>query len=217
MKALKLLIVLALSFPIFSSAQENRLLSPSKTGFNPSLKNRYSLMAGVNSSLTKASELKNFSFAYSRQIENFWIDGNIMMTQGLFKNFSENNPAATQSVDPEMLDQENTMITIGIGVAKETTYSQNLFSLPDLYEFMSANLTYNTYKEDYSGKSFSGPGLLAKFQAYKRFNDFFSAGINMHYTLALLKRSQDSETESSSSRTLSISTLTFGLGLNFYL
>lgn len=185
--------------------------------FNPTHENRFSFMLGVNPSLTKSGDMSNFTFSYARKMENFWLDSNIMMTKGMFSKFSANNPSATGATDLQLEEQENSLTTIGVGVGRETRYAQTLLPFNDIYELMAANLTYNMYKEDFSGKSFNGPGILAKFSVYKKFNDYFSAGAHFNYNLAVVKRSQEVDTETNSQRSLTLGFLTIGLDLSFYL
>ena len=185
--------------------------------FNPTHENRFSFMLGVNPSLTKSGDMSNFTFSYARKMENFWLDSNVMMTKGMFNKFSANNPTATGATNAQLEEQENSLTTIGIGVGRETRYAQTLLPFNDIYELMAANLTYNMYKEDFSGKSFSGPGILAKFSVYKKFNDYFSAGTHFNYNLAVVKRSKEIDTETNSQRSLTLGFLTIGFDLSFYL
>lgn len=185
--------------------------------FNPTHENRFSFMLGLNPSVGKATDMTNFTFSYGKKLDNFWIDANASISKGLFRKFSANNAAATGATDVQLEDQENGLTTIGAGIARETRYAQTLLPFDDIYELMAANLTYNIYKEDFSGKSFNGPGVLAKFSVYKRFNNYFSAGAHFNYNLAVVKRSQEIDTENSSARSLTIGFLTVGLDLSFYL
>ena len=135
----------------------------------------------------------------------------------MFHKFSSNNPTATGATDDDLAEQENSLTTFGVGIGRETRYAQTLLPFDDIYELMAANITYNSYKEDFSGKSFSGPGLLAKFSVYKRFNDYFSAGAHFNYNLAVVKRSEEFDGETSSARSLTLGFLTVGFDLSFYL
>ncbi|QDK42173.1 hypothetical protein DOM21_12100 [Bacteriovorax stolpii] len=198
-------------------AANGELVLNTETTFNPSHTNRFSFMLGVNPSLTKAADMSSFNFSYGKKLENFWADANVMMTKGLFNKFSANNATATGATDDQLAEQENTLTSIGLGIGRETRYAQTLLPFDDIYELMAANLTYNIYKEDFSGKSFSGPGLMAKFSVYKRFNDYFSAGAHFNYNLAVVKRSQENDTETSSQRSLTLGFLTMGVDLSFYL
>jgi hypothetical protein len=193
------------------------LIMNSESTFNPTHENRFSFMTGVNPSLTKSGDMSNFTFSYGKKMENYWIDTNFSMNKGLFKKFSANNATATGATDEQLEEQQNSLTTIGVGIARETRYAQTLLPFNDIYELMAANLTYNSYKEDFSGKSFSGPGLIAKFSVYKRFNDYFSAGAHFNYNLAVVKRAQDNDTETNSQRSLTLGFLTMGIDLSFYL
>lgn len=187
------------------------------TEYNPSFNNKFSFMYGVNSSLTKAGDLSGFTLGYARKLDGFWLDANFQSSTGLFSKFSANNPLATQATDEELMDQKNTLSSFGIGIGIETQYFQELFSTKNLYEYIATNLAYYSYKEDYSGKSFTGPGLHAKFQIDKRFNNYLAAGINLNYHLAMVKREQEHDEEKSSDRNLTIGYMTLGFHLNFYL
>lgn len=218
MKKLTTKVILPILFTFgISTANSAELILNSDSTFNPTHENRFSFMAGVNPSLTKSGDMSNFTFSYGKKMENYWIDTNFAMNKGLFKKFSANNTKATGATDEQLEEQQNSLTTIGVGIGRETRYAQTLLPFNDIYELMAANLTYNSYKEDFSGKSFSGPGLLAKFSVYKRFNDYFSAGAHFNYNLAVVKRAQDIDTETNSQRSLTIGFLTMGLDLSFYL
>lgn len=200
-----------------ATANSAELILNTDSTFNPTHENRFSFMMGVNPSLTKSADMSNFTFSFGKKMENYWIDTNFAMNKGLFKKFSANNQTATGATDEQLEEQENSLTTIGVGIGRETRYAQTLLPFNDIYELMAANLTYNSYKEDFSGKSFSGPGLLAKFSVYKRFNDYFSAGAHFNYNLAVVKRAQDNDTETNSQRSLTLGFLTMGIDLSFYL
>lgn len=200
-----------------ASANSAELILNSESTFNPTHENRFSFMMGVNPSLTNSADMANFTFSFGKKMENYWIDSNFAMNKGSFRKFSANNPTATGATDAQLEEQENSLMTIGVGIGRETRYAQTLLPLNDIYELMAANLTYNSYKEDFSGKSFSGPGLLAKFSVYKRFNDYFSAGAHFNYNLAVVKRAQENDTETNSQRSLTLGFLTMGIDLSFYL
>lgn len=218
MKKLTTKVILPILFTAsITTANSAELILNTDSTFNPTHENRFSFMAGVNPSLTKSGDMSNFTFSYGKKMENYWIDTNFAMNKGLFKKFSANNTKATGATDEQLEEQQNSLTTIGVGIGRETRYAQTLLPFNDIYELMAANLTYNSYKEDFSGKSFSGPGLLAKFSVYKRFNDYFSAGAHFNYNLAVVKRAQDNDTETNSQRSLTLGFLTMGLDLSFYL
>ncbi|MBY0415133.1 MAG: hypothetical protein K2Q18_13260 [Bdellovibrionales bacterium] len=207
-----------LTFTLSASATE--LTMNSESTFDPGHTNRFTLMAGVNSSLTKAADLQDFALSYGRQLDSYWIDANVMMTSGLFREFGENHPPATGSVNSALEEQKNTLTSIGVGIGRETRYAQTLLPFNDIYELMAANLTYNMYKEDFTGQSFNGPGLLAKFAVYKRMNDYFSAGVHFNYNISVVKRSKNEDaviSESNSSRSLTLGFLTIGFNISLYL
>jgi hypothetical protein len=218
MKNLTTKIILPVLFTAsIATVNSAELILNSDSTFNPTHENRFSFMMGVNPSLTKSADMSNFTFSYGKKMENYWIDTNFAMNKGLFKKFSANNQTATGATDEQLEEQKNSLTTIGVGIGRETRYAQTLLPFNDIYELMAANITYNSYKEDFSGKSFSGPGLLAKFSVYKRFNDYFSAGAHFNYNLAVVKRAQDNDTETNSQRSLTLGFLTMGIDLSFYL
>ncbi|MEA9357758.1 hypothetical protein SHI21_16120 [Bacteriovorax sp. PP10] len=216
-KLTKKMILPVLFTASMASANSAELILNSDSTFNPTHENRFSFMMGVNPSLTKSADMSNFTFSYGKKMENYWIDTNFAMNKGLFKKFSANNQTATGATDEQLEEQKNSLTTIGVGIGRETRYAQTLLPFNDIYELMAANITYNSYKEDFSGKSFSGPGLLAKFSVYKRFNDYFSAGAHFNYNLAVVKRAQENDTETNSQRSLTLGFLTMGIDLSFYL
>lgn len=179
--------------------------------------NRFSLMYGVAPSLRSATEVGNFTISYSKKSENFWWDANLLIANGLFSRFGKNNPAATGLTDTQLADQRNGHTTVGIGVGRETRYAQTLLPFSDIYEMMSANITYNIYKENLSGKSFSGPGILAKMTMYKMINEYFSVGTHFNYNLSVVKKAQDFDTETSSARSLTLGYLTVGFDVSLFL
>lgn len=201
----------------WAMAASPELVLNHETSFNPTHHNRFSFMLGFYPSASSASDITNFTFSYGRKMDTFWLDGNLLLTNGLFKRLSANNSQATGINNLEILEQKNTLTSIGFGIGRETRYAQTILPFNDLYEFMAANLTYNSYKEDFSGKTFTGPGILAKFSLTKKFNNYFSIGTHFNYNLAIVKRPIEIDTETSSARSLTLGFLTAGFDLNFYL
>jgi hypothetical protein len=211
-----LLSILTIIGLVSPSAFSTELILNTESKYNPTYENRLSFMLGINPTVTKASELSNFSFSYAKKLESFWIDSNLLFTKGIFSEFSANNSLATGASDSQITQQQNSLVTVGVGIARETRYAQTLVSIDEIYEYMAANLTYNSYSEGYSGKTFTGPGLLAKFAVYKKFTEAFSAGAHFNYNLAVVER-PEVNTESRSSRSLTLGFLTIGLDLSFFL
>ena len=206
-----------LCITLLTRIEASELTIRSESSFIPNYSNRFSFMAGVNPSNTKPNDMSNITLSYGKGIKDYWIDTNFAMNKGLSKKFSTNNKAATGASDSQLEETQNSLTTLGIGIARETRYSQNLLPFDNMYELMAANLTYNSYKENFSEKNFSGPGLLAKFSVYKRFSNFFSAGAHFNYNLAVLKRAQEIKSETSSERSLTLGFLTVGIDLSIYL
>lgn len=211
-------LVLALIFIQGTALASDIVKVRSESTFEPTHSNRFSFMLGLNPNLTKTSDVTNFSLAYATKREDFWWDANVSMTNGLFRELSANNATATGATNLQLEEQKNSLLTLGLGVSRESNYSQTLMPyFSNLYEVMTADLTYNVYKEDFSGKSFTGPGLLAKFSLYKKFSDYFSAGGHFNYNLAVVKRAENFDGETSSARSLTIGFVTVGFDLSFYL
>jgi hypothetical protein len=185
--------------------------------FESTRQNRLGFMLGVYPSLKSSTDTTNFTFSYARKLENYWIDSNVLITNGLFRRLSANNAGATGASDFQLSEQKNSVTTFGLGIGRETQYAQTLIPLDDLYELTAANLTYNVYNEGLSNKTFTGPGLLAKFSLYKMFSEFYAAGVHFNYNLAVVKRAQDTNTETSSRRSLTLGYLTVGFDLSLFL
>ena len=189
----------------------------SDSSFNPTYKNKFSFLLGINPSVQKASDIENFTFAYGKKVEDYWIDTNILLTKGLFSKLTTNNESATGVPSSDVNNTKSTLITIGAGIGRESRYVQSLLPFKDLYEVMAADLTYNILKEKTSEKTFKGFGMLAKFSLYKKFSDYVSLGTQFTYNLSAVKRSSDNENEISSARSLTLSYLTIGFDLSFFL
>jgi hypothetical protein len=176
---------------------------------------------GLNPSIQNASDISSFNFSYGKKIEtnldNFWVDTNLLLTTGAFNKMTTNNSSATGLMNEQLMNTKSSLMTIGIGISRESRYAQNLLEIKDIYELMATDLTYTFYKEKISGNSFTGPGVIAKLSLYKKFSDYFSAGTQFTYNLAVVKRSAINDAETSSARSLTISYLIFGFDLSFYL
>ena len=218
MKKFNLFLIIFLSALSFNQVRAEEFVLKSESTFNPTHENRFSLLVGVNPSVTKASDVTNFTFSYGKKWENdWWWDANLLITNGVFNKLTTNYVPATGLTDDQLFGTKSTLTTIGLGMGRETRYAQTLLPFNNIYELMAANLTYNMYKESTSGKTFSSPGMIAKFSVYKRFSDYVSFGTQFIYNLAVVKRSQDVDTESSSARSLTMSNLTVGFDFSFYL
>jgi hypothetical protein len=185
--------------------------------FNPSYENRFSFVTGLNPSMTKATDIINFNFAYTKKMEDYWFDATFLITNGTINKLTTNNFEATGETDTNLYGKKSTMTTFGLGVARESRYSQTLLPFDGMYEVISADLTYNLYKGDVMTKSFYGPGMIAKFSLFKKLNDYVSMGPQLLYNLAVVKRAQELNTETSSSRSLTLSYVTIGFDVSFSL
>lgn len=219
MKKTMLLLLLAILSTTLSPSQVQgeELVINSEAAFIPSYHNRFSFMLGLNPNIQKAADVTNFTFSFAKKMEDYWLDTNLFYTSGLFSKLTTNNPSATTLSDEQLADTKSTHLSIGVGIGRETRYSQTLLPISEIYEVMAANLTYNIFKEPTSTKSFTGPGMMAKFSVYKKFSDYVSFGTQFTYNLAVVKRAQDFDTESSSASSLTLSYLTIGFDLSFYL
>lgn len=217
-KTMLLLLLAVLSTTLAPSrALGEELVINSEAAFIPSYHNRFTFMLGLNPNVQKAADVTNFTFSFAKKMEDYWLDTNLFYTSGLFSKLTTNNPSATTLSDEQLADTKSTHLSIGVGIGRETRYTQTLLPISEIYELMAANLTYNIFKEPTSTKSFTGPGMLAKFSVYKKFSDYVSAGTQFTYNLAVVKRAQDFDTESSSASSLTLSYLTIGFDLSFYL
>lgn len=217
-KTMLLLLLAVLSTTLAPTrALGEELVINSEAAFIPSYHNRFSFMLGLNPNVQKAADVTNFTFSFAKKMEDYWLDTNLFYTSGLFSKLTTNNPSATTLSDEQLADTKSTHLSIGVGIGRETRYTQTLLPISEIYELMAANLTYNIFKEPTSTKSFTGPGMMAKFSVYKKFSDYVSAGTQFTYNLAVVKRAQDFDTESSSASSLTLSYLTIGFDLSFYL
>ena len=214
-KYFKLLTILFLTTANAYAVDELQLKSEST--YLPNFSNRYSVLLGVNPSLPKFSDVTNLTFSYGKKIDSYWLDTNILLTNGVFNKITANNAAATALVDDQLVGSKSTLITFGVGIGRESQYFQTLIPFENIYETIAADVTYNTYNEKTSALSFTGLGMLAKFALSKKFSDYFSVGTQFTYNLAVVKRAANNDTENSSARSLTMSNLTIGLDLSFFL
>ena len=196
----------------------NELIINSEPAYNPTYHNRFSFLLGINPSIKKkTNDITNLTFSYGKKLEDFWIDTNILLTNGLFSKISTNNPTATGLSNDQLIDTKSTITTFGVGIGRESRYAQTFLPFEGLYELMAADLTYNVFNESTSEKTFTGPGMIAKFALYKKYSESFSMGAQFIYNLAVVKRAATNETDNSSSTSLTMSYLTVGFDLSFYL
>ena len=213
---MKVILVL-ISFLCFNVYAREELVLNSESTYNPTYQNRFSFILGVNPSIKTASDVTNFTFSYGKKFDDFWLDTNLLLTKGAFNKLTTNNQSATGLTSDQLYGTKSNLVTVGVGFGRESRYAQTLLPFSNIFELMAANITYNIYKESTSTKSFSGPGMIAKFSVYKRFSDYCSFGPQFTYSLAVVKRSADFDGEVSSARSLNMSNLTVGFDLSFYL
>ena len=214
-KYFKLLTVLFLTTINANAMDELQIKSEST--YLPSYSNRYSFLLGVNPSLPKFSDVTNLTFSYGKKLDDYWLDSNILLTNGVFNKITANNAAATTLTDDQLVGTKSTLITFGVGIGSESQYFQTLLPFENIYETIAADVTYNSFKEKNSTLSFTGFGMLAKFALSKKFSNYYSVGTQFTYNLAVVKRSANYDSESSSARSLTMSNLTVGLDLSFFL
>ena len=88
----------------------------SESSFVPTYKNRFSFIAGLNPSYAKAGDMNNLTLSYGRAMDDYWIDTNLAMNNGLFYKFSANNKDATGASDDQINDHKNSLTSIGLGI-----------------------------------------------------------------------------------------------------
>lgn len=209
------IIIILLGF-IYSTIALAEFELKSESSYNPEFNNRYTFILGLNPSLARSQDVKSFQFAYGRKWdETIWVDAFFQSTNASFRDIGENNMAATGVSDVDIYAASEKLSLVGIGVQYISRYSAILLPF-DLYESTTASLVYATMSEDAGGKSFSGPGLKAKFSIMKPLGDYTHVGLNMDYNLLTLKRSQEAS-ETSSARSLTASWLTLGFDISFFL
>ncbi len=179
--------------------------------------NRLTVMYGMNPSFKNSTDVNNIAVSYSEKKNDYWWDSNIVFTKGQFGKLAANNASATGTSNGDLAEQSNTHTSFGFGLGRETRYAQTLLPFENIYEMMTANLTYNFYKEDFSKKTFTGPGILAKVSVYKMLNEYFSVGTHLNYSLSVVKRAQEYEDETSSARSLTMSFVTVGFDISLFL
>ena len=216
-KYIKLFLVSFIVLSIHTAKANEELVLKNDPSYVPNFESKYALVAGVNPSFKTTTDITNFSITYGKKMSDFWLDSTLNITNGMFNKLTTNNYSATKLTDAQLLGSKSTLTTFGVGVGRETNYAQTLFPIINLNEYIAANLTYNFFKESVSSKSFTGPGLIAKYSLYKRFSDYLSFGPQFTYNLAVVKRSADNDSETSSARSLTISNLTVGFELSLFL
>jgi len=179
--------------------------------------NRLAIMYGMNPSVKNSTDVNNIAVSYSEKKSDYWWDSTILFTKGQFNRLAANNASATGTSSSDLSEQSNTLTSFGFGLGRETRYAQTLLPFENIFEMMSANLTYNFYKEDFNNKSFTGPGILAKVSVYKMLNEYFSVGTHLNYSLSVVKRAQEYENETSSARSLTMSFVTVGFDISLFL
>lgn len=216
---MKKLFLITIFYIFTSSVYSAEFMLNTEPTFTPTFQNRFSLLLGLNPSMTKTNQLKNIHLAYGRNSEaNRWWDFNFTMTKGYMNHMTTNNSSATTLSSSDFnADTDSTHLALGVGINYETKYIQTLVPFQGMYEVMGASITYNSFKDANALNSFTGPGLIAKYSVLKKLNDYVSFGGNFIYNLAVVKRSQQSDTENSSSRSLTLSYLTIGIDLSFFL
>ena len=213
-KILIFLFAIVLNSQIWASEKSNYVYD---SDYAPSFNNRFSFMFGMNPNFVKPADVLNFAFAYSNKVDTYWLDAHVSITNGIFRKITTNNPAATGTSGDTIDKKRDNLTTFGFGFSKETRLSQDLFGSNSTYEISTAALTYNIFKEQTQSKSFTGPGVLAKFSLFKKANEYSSIGGLLSYHLAVVKRSKDYDNEPSSSTSLTLSHLTIGLDFSFFL
>ncbi len=217
--ALALLITSTLAFSADYSFE-----TKSESSFTPEFNNRFTIIAGLNPTIYRSQDVISLQGSYGRKMSNsswgdsLWADFSIQQTTGIFRDLAENNSNATGVATTELEATKESVQMIALGLQYRTHYASTLLPL-NLYETSTASAMYGMMKEDLGAKTFSGPGLKAKFSLMKPLNDYCHVGFNFDYNLLTLKRGkEDSDTiTTGSSRSLTLSWLTIGLDFSLFL
>lgn len=181
--------------------------------------NRFSLLYRTNANIKKMDGLTSFEVIYARKLELFWAEIFFSKTNGRFESLASNNPNVTPSSND--LDQSNVSImTLGTGLSLRTTLVQDLLNsiinTERFFETSSAAITYNSFKDSYQSKTFTGPGFRADYAIHYRAYPNFHFGPHFSYNLSVVKKPKEDGSEMANTRSLVLFWTTIGLDFSFY-
>lgn len=189
-------------------------------------RNRISLGYHISSNYNDFSEFSAFEFTFFQNLRNWqgsWWG--IMFKKGSadFKAVSQN---ATEDVskpgtaeahpDNQRPDEAQQDLTIlGIGMAHRFKFILDFIDNKRLYEQVNWFITYNRDNDGFTNNSYSGPGLVADYEIFKRSSQRMYYGWKLSYHLASVGRSVEDGERNREGR-LTLSWVSMGFNIGYY-
>ncbi len=178
-------------------------------------KSRTSFLYHVNNDINSIADINTLEFNYAHRFELAWVEIFALRTTAKFNEITDNNP--NDFASSEDLEQtEESLFAFGAGLSYRSSWIQELVGSEKMFTTTSAGLGWYSLEENFSGFTYSGPGLKTDFGIHRRASRSMHYGVRMSYNLASVKRAQETENERSSQRGLTLSWLTVGFDLSFY-
>jgi hypothetical protein len=151
------------------------------------------------SSFTDISKISTFEFAYTKKMQNYWLNLLIARTTASTDKLLES---------PLIDNSHDTITTFGIGLYQRFHLFGDFFESSLLYESIEANITYNLIANDTQELNFSGVGLKSDFGIFYRFSRQLHYGVKFSYNLI--------SSQNSNNISHCISWISLGLDFSFY-
>lgn len=178
-------------------------------------KNRTSFLYHVNNDINSITNITTLEFNYAHKFELAWLELFAIRTTATFNEITDSNP--NDFSGGEALDlTEESLLAFGAGLSYRSSWIQELVNSDKMFTTTAASLGWYSLSENFSGFTYSGPGIKTDFGIHRRSSRSMHYGVRMSYNLASVKRAQETELERSSQRSLTLSWLTVGFDLSFY-
>jgi hypothetical protein len=179
-------------------------------------RNRISFLFHGNTNLYKIADVTALEFNYAHHFKNYWMEFFYMRTQADFYRIVDETNSGDLA-GSSALDESNDELNIfGVGVSMRGAWIQELINSESIYTHTAANFGYYTLNQNFSNRTYKGPGLKADLGLHVRNSKSMHYGVRTTYHLAHVKRPQAFTDESSSSRSLLLTWMTIGVDLSFY-
>lgn len=172
---------------------------------------RYGIQLQLNSHLNALTEIMGYEFSYGNKMDvGGWVE---FLVSKISASFSQIATAHSGLASPSdtLDDTTEDLMQLGLGLGYRTTLIQEFIDSRYFFETINVYATYNSLDENFTGQSYSGPGLRADYGIHRRVSKGTHYGIKLSYNLANVKRSALTDGESGKDRSLVLS----WLGLSF--
>ncbi len=158
-------------------------------------RNKISMAFHLNGQYESLSGLQGFDGSYMRRVDNWsklWIGGTVRASNADFSEITKNKSSGPEASFQRPPNANQTIVGVGLGVAYRLKLFLDFLPMQDVFEYVHVYGMYNTLKDEFSSKSYTGYGLTTEYSIHKRSRTSFFYGGKFTHNISWVEQERNS-------------------------